>query len=725
MMNHNSKSKAKGVKGARLPQGTSTSPGRVSHGRQVSPDRQPATVRNRNTIRVGTWNVRTLYQSGKLENVKQEMMRLNVNILGLNETRWLNNGEFVIDEYRLIYAGGEKHERGVGLLLDPDISKSVLGHWCVSDRVLLVKLQGHPFNISIIVVYAPTADSADEVIDTFYDSLDKAKSQCKSNDIVIVLGDLNAKVGQGTEGKAVGPHGIGERNERGDRWVQWCEGENMVITNTWFKEHPRRVYTWKSPGDIVRNQIDFIAINSRFKRAVKQSKTYPGADCGSDHVPVICTLQCKLKKLKRPKVVKILDFKQVSKPDIRQEFTVQVKNRFELLIDEGEENTWETMRNILVETAEENVLTKERKRRNKWMTEEILLMMKDRQKIGNRQCKKYRDLDKQIRQKCNEAKESWLNEQCVEIENQFDKNSNVYQRINEISGKKFGCSNPGCIKGKDGSILFEMKDKMSRWTQYIGELFEDSREAMPSFADEVKGEKILKSEVRWAMSKMKKNKAAGPDGVVTEMFEALEEYGVDRLTEIINKIYDDGTFPDELGRSIFITLPKKPGAVDCEQYRTISLICHITKIILRILLLRARSSITPMVGREQFGFVKDAGTRNAIFVVRNIMERAVKMQKDVYMCFIDYSKAFDKVRHSELFEELKNLDIYRKDLRLLQSLYWNQFACIRVEGECSEYINIRRGVRQGCVMSPDLFNMYSEIILRELEDENGIQVGGH
>ena len=74
------------------------------------------------------------------------------------------------------------------------------------------------------MVYAPTADSADEVIDTFYDSLDKAKSQCKSNDVVIVLGDLNAKVGQGTEGKAVGPHRIGERNERGDRWVQWCEG---------------------------------------------------------------------------------------------------------------------------------------------------------------------------------------------------------------------------------------------------------------------------------------------------------------------------------------------------------------------------------------------------------------------------------------------------------------------------------------------------------------------
>ena len=98
-----------------------------------------------------------------------------------------------------------------------------------------------------------------------------------------------------------------------------------------------------------------------------------------------------------------------------------------MLIDEGEENTWETIRDILVETAEEYVPIKERKRRNKWLTEEILLMMKDKQKIGNRQCKKYRDLDKQIRQKCNEAKESCQKEQCAEIENQFDKNSNVYQ----------------------------------------------------------------------------------------------------------------------------------------------------------------------------------------------------------------------------------------------------------------------------------------------------------
>ena len=78
--------------------------------------------------------------------------------------------------------------------------------------------------------------------------------------------------------------------------------------------------------------------------------------------------------------------------------------------------------------------------------------------------------------------------------------------------------------------------------------------------------------------------------------------------------------------------------------------------------------------------MENAGTRNAIFVPRNITERAVEIQKDVFACFIDYSKAFDKVRHDKLFEELRKLDLHGKYLQLLQSLYWNQTACIRIEG---------------------------------------------
>ena len=107
----------------------------------------------------------------------------------------------------------------------------------------------------------------------------------------------------------------------------------------------------------------------------------------------------------------------------------------------------------------------------------------------------------------------------------------------------------------------------------------------------IEGPNILRSGVRTAIKMMRKNKAAGPDGEVIEMIEALEEYGVEKLTEIINKIYDNGKFPEDLSKSYFITLPKKPSAVDCEQHHAISLMSHVTKIILRVLLLRFRSSI--------------------------------------------------------------------------------------------------------------------------------------
>ena len=146
------------------------------------------------------------------------------------------------------------------MLLDQDISKCVLSYWTVSDRVLLVKIQGHPFNLTIIVVYAPMTGTTDEEIDD--KTLEEAKSQCKPNEVNIIVGDLNAKVGSGTDGRTVGVHETGERNEHGEKWVQWCDSKNMVIMNTWFKKHPRRLYTWKSPGDCSRNQIDYIAINS-------------------------------------------------------------------------------------------------------------------------------------------------------------------------------------------------------------------------------------------------------------------------------------------------------------------------------------------------------------------------------------------------------------------------------------------------------------------------------
>ena len=171
--------------------------GRDSHVPQVGLDHHPATVGipNKTAIKLGTWNVRALFQCGKLENLKQEMNRLQLNILGICETRWTDAGSFRSDKFTIIYSGGMKHEKGVGILIDKNVSNSILGYWAISDRILFVKLKGHPFNISIIQVYAPTAECDEEEINQFYNMLEMAKEHCKSQEVVIIMGDLNAKVG--------------------------------------------------------------------------------------------------------------------------------------------------------------------------------------------------------------------------------------------------------------------------------------------------------------------------------------------------------------------------------------------------------------------------------------------------------------------------------------------------------------------------------------------------
>ena len=363
----------------------------------------------------------------------------------------------------------------------------------------------------------------------------------------------------------------------------------------------------------------------------------------------------------------------------------------------------------------------QKKQHMKWMTEEILNLMEDRRKAKSN-IDLYKTLNTQIKDKCNEAKEQWINEKCKEIENNMTVDSKyMHSKIKDIKGTE-GCTASNCIKAKDGNLLMEREDVLNRWSKYIEDLFQDDRGEKPVIKKDMDGQPILKEEVSAAIRKMKHGKAVGPDNIPIEVFAVLEDIGIDFLTKLLNSIYDSGKIPKDLAKSVFITLPKIPGTIDCELYRTISLMSHLTKVLLRIIMARMRKSLRPEISQLQFGFVPDKSTRNAIFTLSMLAERCIEMQKDLYLCFIDYSKAFDKVRHEKLFNILEHLDIDGKDLRGIRSLYWDQSAAVRIGGELSEYKLIKRGVRQGCVMSPDLFNIYSVMILRNLENYPGVKI---
>ena len=186
-----------------------------------------------------------------------------------------------------------------------------------------------------------------------------------------------------------------------------------------------------------------------------------------------------------------------------------------------------------------------------------------------------------------------------------------------------------------------------------------------------------------------------------------------------------------VGNNIHYTA-KSGGTLECKKLRTISIMSQVTNILLRVIQERERPKIKPELSKEQFGLVSGKGTRNAIFCLRTITERTVEVQKNlylyiyiyIYICFVDYEKFFKKVKLKEMFNLLSDSNTYGKKLRLIQNLYQKQKAAVRVGDELSVCQEILGGARQGCFLSPDLFNIYNETILRTIEDLEGLKIGG-
>ena len=339
---------------------------------------------------------------------------------------------------------------------------------------------------------------------------------------------------------------------------------------------------------------------------------------------------------------------------------------------------------------------------------------------------RYKEIHKEIKEKCKAAKNKWLEDKCQEIEqHKYNNTKRMFNIIREIT-RKGPMPASKCIRSEDGTILWEDVEMKLRWEEYINKLFNDDRketEDETSICES--GPSILKEEIAWVLRNSKTGKAAGSDEVYLEMILALGEEGVNLLWELFNNIYETGHLPDEMLKSIFIAIPKKPNTMDCENHRTISLMSHTLKLFLKTILQRVRRKLIPQISDYQYGFMPDRGTRNAIFTLRMLCERAIEHQQNVFLCFIDYQKAFDKVRHNLLLSMLKQIGIDDKDYRIIHNLYFQQKAAIKLTEDLSNWIDIKRGVRQGCVMSPDLFNLYSEFIFRELEEiEEGIQING-
>ena len=150
---------------------------------------------------------------------------------------------------------------------------------------------------------------------------------------------------------------------------------------------------------------------------------------------------------------------------------------------------------------------------------------------------------------------------------------------------------------------------------------------------------ILECEVKWALGSITTSKASGDDGIPTEPFQILKDDAVKVLHSICQQIRKTQQWPQDWKRSVFIPVPKKGNAKECSNYRTIALISHASKAVLKILQAGLQQYVHQELPDVQAGFRKGRGTRNQIANIRWIIEKAREFQKNI--CFIDYARAFD------------------------------------------------------------------------------------
>ena len=216
-------------------------------------------------------------------------------------------------------------------------------------------------------------------------------------------------------------------------------------------------------------------------------------------------------------------------------------------------------------------------------------------------------------------------------------------------------------------------------------------------------------EVKAMIAKLKDKKVAGIDTMISELLKNLDEPALNIIVKIMNKIFDTGEFPEEWAVEIIVILFNWGEKNDINNYRGITLLSVIGKLLVGMLNERLTKFVEKhkIVYENQAGFRKGYRTTDHIFTLYSVIHHTINVKKKpLYVCFIDFKKTFDKVWHALLWQKLVNYGIDGKFINIIKSMYSEVKSCVRSNDGLTEFFPCNKGLRQGCLLSPLLFALF-------------------
>lgn len=694
---------------------------------------------------IGTFNINTLMQTGKLKQLTDMLDERNINILALQETRFRDELHMDSGNYR-IYKGKPaiKNSNGANILgtafiVKKSITEAIINFSSPSERISTLSFKSGNKAYTIINSHAPiNRDNGKfpEKVEKHWELLEDITTKIPQHHVKILVGDFNAQIGKEKENrKTVGEYPAHKRtNKNGKRLISFCKMFNLKLMSTYFKALPRKKKTWVCPNSKMGEfQIDHVAITTRNRKEILNVKVKRGINIDSDHY--LSEIKVKFQPNKPT-------LRTSKKPRIDAETLGYNREKYlERLNKQDLGNEWNEIKKTLT-NATEGIAEPVRKPRHRWWNEECDKALNKRAETwklwhSNKTEDKWNNFRKQRKDTAKAiryTKRKYDKTQLEKIDKDFKRHNtrDFYKTFKEELRGYLPASL--CFRKKDGKLALSNKENCQILADYFQTLLNcDEPKQRLSFETNknpnAESEPPTDKEIQVIIKTLKNNKAPGEDGIMAEMLKYGEETIVKKISQICEEIWKTEKIPDDWKCALIHPLHKKGDRTDTNNYRGISLLPVIYKVLSKALLNRIGEQADHLIGEYQGGFRKGRSCAEQIFNLKNILRLRTLRGVNTVVIFVDFKKAYDSIDRQSLFKTLQELGIDRKTRKLIEQTLTNTSSKVKFLGEISEPFEIKTGVRQGDGLSPILFNLILEKVMRtwkqEMEKENirGIQLG--
>jgi hypothetical protein len=671
--------------------------------------------------------------TGKSGEVVKALYRRKVDICCVQESRWKGSGARVFgsgdSKYKFFWQGCKEGSAGVGVLVMAKWMDKVIEVKRLSERVMCVKVLIGERLVNCVCAYAPQMGRGQAEKDAFWDLLLSLASNIPTSEMIIVGGDLNGHVGVNIEGYegVHGGFGFGMRNEEGERVLEFCDAMSMVVANTLFKKEESKLVTYVSGG--VKSVIDYLLVRKCDRNAIRNVKVIAGEECVAQHRLLVSDILIKGANKSKKKYLPRLKVWRLKENSVKEEFAQAVIDKKNEVTESQDVNDkWNKMKEVWLQAAEQVCGWSKGPTRHSeswWWNDEVEKAVEEKKrcyKIWHKSKAdgdkvKYKEARRNAKKTVAAAQEVMRQEIVGELENSEGKR-NVYRIAKQMAKSRQDIVDVNCVKNDEGKIEVDGDRVKEVWRKYMEKLLnEENVWDNDVTCEKVEGpsELIGRDEVLKALRQMKKGKAAGPTGVVSEMLMADEGLSVEWMTALCNLIVAEGKIPDDWRRSVLIPVFKGKGdPMDCGSYRAIKLLEHAMKVIERVFERRIRSKVK--VDDMQFGFTPGKGTTDGIFVVRQVQEKHRNKGKELFYAFVDLEKAFDRVPREVTRWALRKSGVDEWLVTTVMAMYEGVETVVRTTSGVSSTFTVKVGLHQGSVLSPLLFVIVMNVVSSELKE---------